>query len=57
MKMNQRSFTHYVILSSANTEINIVPMEEQEAYFFHNYVSAEDITVLSSHRFIGNGWL
>lgn len=55
--MNQHSFIRYVILSSANIEINTVPTEEEEAYFLHNYVSAENITVLSSHCFMGNGYL
>lgn len=55
MKMKQDSFNHCMILSSANIEINTVPMEEEEAYFFPNYVSAEDIPVLSSCCFMGNG--
>lgn len=35
--MNQHSFIHYMILSSANAGINTVPVEEEELWFFRSY--------------------
>lgn len=55
--MNYLSFTHYMILSSANAGINTVLMEEEEPWFFPELWKNWGCPSASQSLLYGNGWI
>lgn len=55
--MNQHSFIHYLVLSSANAGISTVPAEEEERWFFHDYGIRRECPSAPCHCLMGNGCL
>lgn len=55
--MNHLSFTHYMILSSANAGINTVLMEEEESCFFSRIMEKQGVSQFFPMTFfMGRGW-